>query len=44
MLARIEDGQPITGPLDPKLCLTGQRMIDSAVLSSQQKRAVPLVP
>jgi predicted dehydrogenase len=44
MLARIEDGQPITGPLDPQLCLTGQRMIDSAVLSSREKRSVALVP
>jgi len=44
MLARIEDGAPITGPLDPKLCLIGQRMIDSAVQSSIEKRSVPLVP
>jgi glucose-fructose oxidoreductase len=26
MLARIEDGAPITGPLDPALCLIAQRM------------------
>jgi predicted dehydrogenase len=44
MLARIEDGAPIGGPLDPALCLLGQRMIDSAVLSSTTKRSVPLVP
>lgn len=44
MLARIEDGAPITGPLDPALCLIGQRMIDSAVLSAAGKRAVPLAP
>jgi predicted dehydrogenase len=44
MLARIEDGEPISGPLDPKLCLTGQRVIDSAVQSSREKRAVPLAP
>jgi glucose-fructose oxidoreductase len=43
MLARIEDGEPITGPLDPALCLIGQRMIDSAVLSAETKRTVPLV-
>jgi glucose-fructose oxidoreductase len=43
VLARIDDGQPVTGPLDPKLCLTGQRIIDSAVLSSREKRTVPLV-
>jgi predicted dehydrogenase len=44
LLARIEDGVPIAGPLDPALCLIGQRMIDSAVLSAQTKRTVPLVP
>ncbi len=44
MLARIEDGAPIAGPLDPKLSLIGQRMIDSAVLSAAAKRAVPLAP
>jgi glucose-fructose oxidoreductase len=44
MLARIEDGKPVTGPLDPELCLIGQRIIDSAVLSSREKRTVPLVP
>jgi glucose-fructose oxidoreductase len=44
VLARIEDGAPITGPLDPALGLIGQRMIDSAVLSASAKRAVPLVP
>jgi glucose-fructose oxidoreductase len=43
MLARIEDGAPITGPLDPALCLIGQRMIDSAVLSAETKRTVALV-
>ena len=43
MLARIDDGGPITGPLDPALCLTGQRIIDSAVLSAQMKTAVELV-
>lgn len=44
MLARIADGLPITGPLDPALSLIGQRMIDSAVLSASAKRTVPLVP
>lgn len=43
MLARIEDGAPVTGPLDPDLCLIGQRIIDSAVLSAATKRTVPLV-
>jgi glucose-fructose oxidoreductase len=43
MLARIEDGAPITGPLDPALCLIGQRIVDSAVLSAETKRTVALV-
>lgn len=43
MLARIEDGAPVTGPLDPSLSLLGQRIVDSAVLSAQTKRTVPLV-
>jgi predicted dehydrogenase len=43
MLARIEDGQPVAGPLDPALCLIGQRIIDSALLSAASKRTVPLV-
>jgi predicted dehydrogenase len=44
MLARIEDGAPVSGPLDPALGLVGQRMIDSAVRSAERKRSVPLVP
>jgi len=43
MLARIEDGAPIAGPLDPALCLVAQRIVDSAVLSAETKRTVPLV-
>jgi predicted dehydrogenase len=43
MLARIDDGAPITGPLDPSLCLIGQRIVDSAVLSARSKRSVALV-
>lgn len=43
MLARLDDGGPITGPLDPALCLTAQRIVDSAVLSAAEKRTVGLV-
>jgi glucose-fructose oxidoreductase len=43
VLARIDDGSPIAGPLDPSLCLIGQRIIDSAVLSAETKRTVALV-
>jgi glucose-fructose oxidoreductase len=41
---RIRRDLPIEGPLDPKLCLIGQRMIDTALLSSRSKRAETLVP
>jgi glucose-fructose oxidoreductase len=44
MLSCIDDDVPISGPLDPALCLIGQRMIDSAVASASAKRSVPLVP
>jgi glucose-fructose oxidoreductase len=43
MLARIDDGAPIRGPLDPSLCLVGQRIVDSAMLSAETKRTVALV-
>jgi glucose-fructose oxidoreductase len=43
MLARIDDGAPISGPLDPELCLIGQRIVDSAAMSAAAKRTVPLV-
>jgi glucose-fructose oxidoreductase len=43
MLARIDDGAPISGPLDPSLCLIGQRIVDSAMLSAETKRTVSLV-
>ena len=44
MIARIDDGAKITGPLDPALCLTAQRIADSAVLSAKTKRTVELLP
>ena len=37
MLARLADGGPIEGPLDPALSLIGQRIIDSAVQSSARE-------
>jgi glucose-fructose oxidoreductase len=43
VLARLDDGAPIEGPLDPALCLIGQRIIDSATLSARTKRTVPLM-
>lgn len=43
LLARLEDGEPIGGPFDPAICLTGQRIVDSAVMSAETKRTVALV-
>jgi glucose-fructose oxidoreductase len=43
LLARIDDGAPIAGPLDPAISLVGQRIVDSAVLSAETKRTVALV-
>ena len=43
VLARLADGAPITGPLDPAFCLIGQRIIDSALLAATEKRTVPLL-
>lgn len=40
----IERAEPVTGPLDPELCLTAQRIIDTAVLSARQKRTLDLLP
>ena len=40
----LEKGEPIRGPLDPKLCRIGQQITDSAVLSAREKRTVALLP
>ncbi|MER3488762.1 MAG: gfo/Idh/MocA family oxidoreductase [Meiothermus sp.] len=39
----LETGEPVIGPLDPKLCRVGQQIVDSAVLSAQEKRTVKLL-
>lgn len=39
----LENGTPIHGPLDPKICRIGQQIVDSAVLSAREKKTVPLV-
>ena len=44
VLGRIETGRPIAGPLDPALSRIGQQIIDSALLSVEEKRTVGLVP
>jgi glucose-fructose oxidoreductase len=40
----IQRGEPVSGPLDPGLCLTAQRIIDTAALSARGKRTLALVP
>jgi glucose-fructose oxidoreductase len=44
VLGCIERGEAISGPLDPALCLTGQRIVDTAVRSAREKRTLALVP
>jgi predicted dehydrogenase len=43
VLGCIARGEPITGPLHPDTSLTGQRIVDTAALSAQQKRTLALV-
>ena len=40
----LETDSPVIGPLDPVLCRVGQQIVDSAVLSAQEKRTVRLLP
>ena len=40
----IERGEPIGLCLDPALCLTAQRIVDTAAASARAKRPLPLVP
>jgi glucose-fructose oxidoreductase len=39
----LEAGQPVEGPLSPEICRTGQRIVDSAVLSALHKHTVRLL-
>ncbi len=39
----ISRGKPIGGPLAPTLCLTAQRLVDTAVRSASEKRTLELV-
>lgn len=39
----LSTGTPIEGPLSPAISRTGQRIVDTAFLSAQQKRTLPLV-
>ncbi len=44
ILRCIERSQPVTGPLDPILGLTAQRIIDTAARSAREKRTLSLLP
>ena len=37
-------GRPVEGPLDPALCLTAQRIVDTAAQSAREKRTLELLP
>jgi glucose-fructose oxidoreductase len=39
----VDNEMPVEGPLSPGISRIGQQIVDSAVLSAQQKRTVPLV-
>jgi glucose-fructose oxidoreductase len=40
----MEKGVPFEGPLDPALCRTAQRIVDTAALSAKERRTLPLLP
>jgi glucose-fructose oxidoreductase len=42
LLDVIENGAPVHGPLDPRMCRIGQQIVDAAAQSAREKRAVPL--
>ncbi len=44
ILGRIAGKQPIDGPLEPGLCLTAQRIVDTAALSAAKKQTLELLP
>jgi predicted dehydrogenase len=39
-----ERGAPLEGPLDPALCRTAQRIVDTAALSAREGRTLALLP
>lgn len=44
VLGCIDRDEAITGPLDPGLSLTGQRIVDTAMQSAREKRTLALLP
>jgi glucose-fructose oxidoreductase len=43
VLGRLAACAPVEGPLDPALCLTAQRIVDTAVRAASEKRTVELI-
>jgi glucose-fructose oxidoreductase len=44
VLGCLDRGEPVTGPLDPALSLTAQRIMDTALRSAREKRTLELLP
>lgn len=44
MIHCLETGTPIEGPLSPVVSRIGQQIVDTAFLSAQEKKTIPLVP
>jgi len=44
VLGCLARGEPVGGPLDPTLCLTAQRIVDTAAQSALEKRTLALLP
>ena len=44
VLARLARGEPVGDLLDPALCLTAQRIVDTAAASAREKRTLALLP
>ncbi|RUT30229.1 Gfo/Idh/MocA family oxidoreductase [Arsenicitalea aurantiaca] len=43
VLACLDTGAPVTGPLDPQLCRIAQRIVDTALLSAREGRTLELI-
>jgi len=43
LLDCLASGAAVIGPLDPALCLTAQRIVDTAARAAREKRTLPLV-
>lgn len=43
LIHTLETGEPVTGPLSPALSRIGQQVVDTAVVSAREKRAVALL-